>query len=174
MNWILQNRRVTPNGSQKSANVPLQEMDVSQPNTQDHPQEGTPMERHTVCALTLMNTCGLSICTRTDRQTDTHTVCVLTVTAVRTSTDKLHTLFWLHIVTDVMKARTGVTNMQHAWREKMLQQTWMEDTNCEISVISLHTSQKSEAQNFMYQIIRTLSYMVVLKMQIRLATLKII
>jgi hypothetical protein len=47
-NWILQHRQVTPDGCQQSANVPLQGMDASQPNTLDHPQEGMPTARYSL------------------------------------------------------------------------------------------------------------------------------
>lgn len=82
MNWILQHRQVTPDGSQQSANAPLQGIDASQPNTLDHPQEGMPMERNTVCTLNMYGLCF---------HTHTHKSLLTFVMKARSAADKLHT-----------------------------------------------------------------------------------
>jgi len=100
MNWILQHRQVTPDGSQQSANAPLQGMDASQPNTLDHPQEGMPMARNTVCTLHMQGLCFHT-------HTHTHKSLVTFVRKARSAADNLHTLlFTKHYQCNESKERT--------------------------------------------------------------------
>jgi hypothetical protein len=85
MNWILQHRQVTPDGSQQSADAPLRGTDASQPNTPDHPQEGMPTARNTAYTLNMQ---GLCI------HTHTHKNLLTFVMKARSATDKLHTLLF--------------------------------------------------------------------------------
>lgn len=85
MNWILQHRQVTPDGSQQSANAPLQGTDASQPNTLDHPQEGMPTARNTVCTLNMQGLCF---------HTHIHKSLLTFVMKARSAADKTHTLLF--------------------------------------------------------------------------------